>query len=78
MTNHEIIHDRHMYLLQLAHKQRMPLDHPIQSVNLQYGLDHSSKPDYPRPNSSKNQHHQLFLAAAEDKTRSDNRGPVVD
>jgi hypothetical protein len=32
------------------------------------GLIMSSKPDFPRPNSNQNQHHQLSLAAAEDKT----------
>jgi hypothetical protein len=60
-----------MVLFQLVHRQHLPLTIQSNPVNPLHGLDHSSKPDFPRPNSSKNQHHQLSLAAAEDKTRLD-------
>ena len=67
-TRHEIFHDRHVSV-QLAHKQHTPLTNQSNLSVFKNGLDYSSKPDFPRPNNSKNQRHQPALAAAEDKTR---------
>jgi hypothetical protein len=59
-------------LFQLANLQRLPLTNQIPTLPVfKNGLDYSSKPDFPRPNSGINQSNQLTLSAAEDKTRLD-------